>query len=411
MLTSQQELIMTIVNQVLPKNSTEIALSPKQKLFFSRFATNKMMDAMLWVNSVAKIIWVNNAACSLTEYFHEELLSMTIYDLDLNFVELPCSKYQSDVPGKEFLVLESLVRTKNNRKFPVKLKIASVNYDGQKYNCVLLQNTAEQKNAFDLEHKVQVQQPKVELTNTYGQLQAELAKVRQKLNQKEQLDRQNTQLVSLVSHELRGPLNIISFANSLLQRYDAELSESKKRVHLNQIQAGVQQLNQLIDTMILIGKAKANKLNFQPQKIDLQQFCVDLVAQLQSCQEDQPEINFITTGNHREIAVDPQLLQSILRNLLDNASKYSANSPIDLILEYKSRELIFQVKDRGVGIAKEDVPQLFEPFTRGKDCHHIKGSGLGLAIVKQLVEIHRGQIQVFSQLGLGTTIKISLPLN
>ncbi len=401
---------MTIVNQVLPKNSTEIALSPKQKLFFARFATNKMMDAMLWVNSAAKIIWVNNAACSLTEYFLEELLSMTIYDLDLNFVELPWSKYQSDFPVKELLVLESFVRTKNGRKFPVKLKIASVNYDGQKYNCVLLQDTAEEKNAFNLEHKVQVQQSTA-LTNTYGQLQAELAKVRQKLNQKEQLDRQNTQLVSLVSHELRGPLNIISFANSLLQRYDAELSESKKRVHLNQIQAGVQQLNQLIDTMILIGKAKANKLNFQPQKIDLQQFCDDLVAQLQSCQEYQPEINFITTGNHREIAVDPQLLQSILRNLLDNASKYSAlNSPIDLILEYKSRELIFQVKDRGVGIAKEDVPQLFEPFTRGKDCHHIKGSGLGLAIVKQLVEIHRGQIQVFSKLGLGTTIEISLPL-
>ncbi len=400
---------MTIVNQVLPKNSIEIALSPKQKLFFSRFATNKMMDAMLWVNSAAKIIWVNSAACSLTEYFLEELLSMTIYDLDLNSIELPWSKYQSDFPGKEFLLLKSFVRTKNGRKFPVKLKIASVNYDGQKYNCVLLQDTAGQKDALNLEHKVQ--QPTAELTNTYGQLQAELAKVRQKLHQKEQLDRQNTQLVSLVSHELRGPLNIISFANSLLQRYDAELSESKKRVHLNQIQAGVQQLNQLIDTMILIGKAKANKLNFQPQKIDLQQFCVDLIAQLRSCQEYQPEINFTTTGNHREIAVDPQLLQSILRNLLDNAIKYSAlNSPIDLILEYKSRELIFQVKDCGVGIAEEDVPHLFEPFTRGKDRHHIQGSGLGLAIVKQLVEIHRGQIQIFSKLGLGTTVKISLPL-
>ena len=301
-------------------------------------------------------------------------------------------------------MLESFISTRKVRRFPVKLKIASVNYDGQKYNCVLLQDTGWQKNNLNLEQKVQ--QPTADITNTYGQLQAELAKVRQKLNQKEQLDRQNTQLVSLVSHELRSPLNIISFANSLLQRYDAELSESKKRVHLNQIQAGVQQLNQLIDTMILIGKAKANKLNFQPQKIDLQQFCVDLIAQLQSCQEYQPEINFITTGNHREIAVDPQLLQSILRNLLDNAIKYSAlNSPIDLILEYKSRELIFQVKDRGVGIAEEDLPHLFEPFTRGQAHHHIEGSGLGLAIVKQLVEIHRGQIQVFSKLGLGTTIK------
>ena len=400
---------MTIVNQVLSKNSTKIALSPKQELFFSRFATTKMMDAMLWVNSAAKIIWVNHAVCSLTEYSLEELLSMTIYDLDLDFLESSWSKYQSDLEREKFLVLESFVSTRKVRRFPVKLKIASVDYDGQKYNCVLLQDTGWQKDNLNLEHKVQ--QPTADLTNTYGQLQAELAKVRQKLNQKEQLDRQNTQLVSLVSHELRGPLNIISFANSLLQRYDEKLSESKKRVHLNQIQAGVQQLNQLIDTMILIGKAKANKLNFQPQKIDLQQFCVDLIAQLQSCQEYQPEINFITTGKHREIAVDPQLLQSILRNLLDNAIKYSAlNSPIDLILEYKSRELIFQVKDRGVGIAEEDLPHLFEPFTRGQAHQHIEGSGLGLAIVKQLVEIHRGQIQVFSKLGLGTTIKILLPL-
>lgn len=406
---------MTIVNQLACKNPEQDDLQSKRELYFSRFAISHLPIAVLWLNSAGQIIYANQAVTNLTQYERQELLSMKIADLDLDWNPEQWLRCREELKQEEFVVVESCHRTKQGQRLPVECKITSVEDRGAQYYCVWLQDITQQKQAVAIWQKSnsrleqKVQQRTAELTKDNSKLKRQLAKVSQQLEQNREHSQIN--LVSLVSHELRAPLNIISFTNSLLKRYGAKLPESAKQAHLAQIKAGVQQLDWLIDTMISIAKSETNQLNCKPQKTNLEQFCRNLIAQLQVSQASQPEINLTVRGKCREIAVDRQILTSILRNLLDNAIKYSAlDSEIDLILEYGESELIFQVKDYGIGISELDLPHLFKPFKRGREQNNIRGNGLGLAIVKQLVEVHQGQIAIESRLGHGTTFTVFLPL-
>jgi signal transduction histidine kinase len=110
--------------------------------------------------------------------------------------------------------------------------------------------------------------------------------------------------------------------------------------------------------------------------------------------------------------VDKKLLRPILTNLLSNAIKYSpSDSQVDLELSCWDGNLIFQIKDRGIGIPAADRQQLFESFHRGRNVGNIQGTGLGLSVVKKFVDLHGGQINVASEVGVGTTFTVMLPLN
>jgi PAS domain S-box-containing protein len=241
--------------------------------------------------------------------------------------------------------------------------------------------------------------------------QAEL-EIRRALEREKELGKQRARFVSMVSHEFRTPLNIVSFSTSLLRRYSDQWTEEKKRLYLHRIQAAVEQLSQLMDGVLMIGRAEAGKLTFEPRAIDLDQFCRDLVAQLQlSDSSSQHTVTFVSQGDCSSACVDEKLLQPILTNLLSNAIKYSpAGSTVDLVLSYRDGEVIFQIKDDGIGIPATDRQRLFEPFHRGGNVGDIPGTGLGLAIVKKLVDLHSGQIVVESEVGVGTTFTITLPL-
>jgi signal transduction histidine kinase len=110
--------------------------------------------------------------------------------------------------------------------------------------------------------------------------------------------------------------------------------------------------------------------------------------------------------------MDEKLLRHILSNLLSNAIKYSpAGGTIHFALACQDREGIFQIRDEGIGIPPEDLKQLFESFHRATNVGNIAGTGLGLAIVKKSVDLQGGKIKVNSQIALGTTFTVTLPLN
>ncbi|MEM7592239.1 MAG: PAS domain-containing sensor histidine kinase [Cyanobacteria bacterium P01_A01_bin.83] len=229
---------------------------------------------------------------------------------------------------------------------------------------------------------------------------------------------QEKKLVSMVSHELRSPLNIISFSSRLLSRYGDCPNPGKIKKHLERLQRGVETLNLLIDEWLILGKAKAGKLNFEPKKLDLEQFCRDLLGDLQLeddsnqtlCDRSSQQINFLIQGDYSAVNVDRRILQLILTNLLENALKYSPDQrAIDFRVVCSPTQITFKIKDRGIGIDLEDLPQLFAPFHRGKNVGQISGHGLGLAIVNKLVKIHHGQITIDSTVGVGTEFKVTFP--
>lgn len=226
----------------------------------------------------------------------------------------------------------------------------------------------------------------------------------------EKILKQEKKLVSMVSHELRTPLNIISFSSRLLSRYGDSWKPSKVQEYLKRLQRGVDTLSLLIDEWLILGKVDTGKIKFEPKEINIEQFCRNLISDLQLGAENQQQINFLSLGDCTSVNVDHRILQLILTNLLENALKYSPEgNEVDFIVSYNSKQLTFKIQDQGIGIKQSDLHQLFDPFYRGENVDNIPGHGLGLAIVKKLVGIHGGQITIDSKLGVGTEFVIALP--
>ncbi|MGG6296363.1 PAS domain-containing sensor histidine kinase [Leptolyngbya sp. AN02str] len=236
------------------------------------------------------------------------------------------------------------------------------------------------------------------------------AKLRQVNEQLKELSDVRSRMVSMVCHEFRNPLNNILLSISSLGRYDTQLSSEQKENFLQGIQANVERMTQMIDDILVIGRVEANRIDIQVDAIDLVQFCCELTTEL-SLSHPNHTIQFVTRNKTLIADMDERLLRSILTNMLSNSIRYSPHAtPIEFKLRRYKQMVVFHIGDRGIGIPPEDLPYLFEPFHRGKNVSNIPGTGLGLSIVKEFVELLHGDIKVASQLGKGTTFRISLPL-
>ena len=214
--------------------------------------------------------------------------------------------------------------------------------------------------------------------------------------------------MSMVCHQFRTPLNVVSFSNSLVKRHIDKCHDQKTQPLLDHIQSSVEQLTKMLDDILFFAKVEATKLNCDAQPLNLVEFCNELIAKMQTNGRSN-NINFLTQTNYITAFMDQKLLEPMIRNLLDNAIKYSPiDSVVDLKLSSECGKVIFEVTDRGIGIPLTDRARLFEPFYRGSNIHHLPGTGLGLSIVKTLVDLHKGHIAVESEVGVGTTFTIML---
>ncbi len=214
----------------------------------------------------------------------------------------------------------------------------------------------------------------------------------------------------MTSHEFRTPLSTILSSADIIRKYNHKLSEEKKLHHLEQIRLSIKNMTQMLDDILLIGKAEAGKLEFQPTPLDLVQFCSALVEEMQ-ISTNTHIITFVTQGECLSACMDEKLLRHIFSNLLSNAVKYSTQgSTVSFVLICEQEEVIFQIQDEGIGIPAADSAQLFNSFHRASNVGTISGTGLGLAIVKKSVDLHGGKIAVKSEVGVGTTFIVTIPL-
>lgn len=254
--------------------------------------------------------------------------------------------------------------------------------------------------------------------------------IRKALEKEKELTELKSRFISMTSHEFRTPLTTIQSSAELLEHYSQKWTQEKKLTHLHRIQTSVKHMTKLLNDVLIIGKAEAGKLKLAPAPLELEKFCRDLVEELQLNDTDQHAIAFTCdgkpeTGDGRQAGLDnaplssqfpipcmdEKLLRQILENLLSNAIKYSPKGgTVDFTLSYFSDRAIFKIRDRGIGIPAEDQQRLFETFHRAANVGTIAGTGLGLAIVKKCVDIHRGQVAVESEIGLGTTFTVTLPI-
>jgi signal transduction histidine kinase len=228
--------------------------------------------------------------------------------------------------------------------------------------------------------------------------------------QLQELSEMRSRFISMLCHEFRNPLNNITLSVSSLKRYDSQLTVAEKADYLLGINSNVEHMTQMIDDILVIGKIEAKVLEINPQRLDLVQFCRQLLAEREYTRPQSP-IEFISRSRQAIAYCDERLLRSILNNLLSNALRYTPeHKPIRLKFSKRQNQIILTIEDEGIGIPPEDKPHLFESFHRGRNVSNIPGTGLGLSIVKQFVELQQGTIQFKSQVNQGTTFIVRLPM-
>ncbi|MDP3857035.1 MAG: 7TM diverse intracellular signaling domain-containing protein [Stagnimonas sp.] len=235
--------------------------------------------------------------------------------------------------------------------------------------------------------------------------------IREALEQQKALNELRSRFVAMTSHEFRTPLAAIMSAEELLRHYGDRLPRHDRVEVLDSIAMGVQRMSRMIDRVLLLGKADAGMLEFQPQKVELVPLCRQVIDEARAQQPDSrsevvTEFGEGTGQGH----YDEKLLRHIFSNLLSNALKYSpGGGKVGFKVRREDDATVFEVADQGIGIPPAELAHLFESFHRASNVGAIQGTGLGLAIVKNAVEMHGGGIEVQSRLGEGTTFTVRLP--
>ena len=236
------------------------------------------------------------------------------------------------------------------------------------------------------------------------------AKERAVLARQAELFQLRSTFISMASHEFRTPLTAILSSVDMLRTYRHRLSESEQDELLASTEKGVARMTHLLERVLLIGQADAERLAFSPQPVDLavcvKQVVADVVAQYPDVSH---RLHTRLPAGDPVACLDESLLRDVLGNLLNNAVKYSPEGgDIELAVEFSAQGWVFTVTDHGIGIPANELPHVFESFHRASNVGGISGTGLGLAIVKRAVDLHRGQLSVTSH-GGQTTFTVLLP--
>ncbi|MEG4454255.1 HAMP domain-containing sensor histidine kinase [Microcoleus sp. N9_A1] len=231
-----------------------------------------------------------------------------------------------------------------------------------------------------------------------------------------ELNEIKTSLLYMIAHDVRNPLNFIIGTTQVLARYKSKLSDDRTQELLDKTQVAAKSIDLLLDDVLLLGRSESGKIALRLLPLDLAKFCNELVAEFQSSlnlkrQTDAVKLIFVNHCQSAIACLEVSLLRGILSNLLSNAIKYSPpNTQVVFELKVTENEVVFSVTDSGIGIPLADQERLFESFYRAKNVGRIPGTGLGLSIVKKCVDLHRGEITLTSEEGVGSTFTVTLPI-
>lgn len=225
-----------------------------------------------------------------------------------------------------------------------------------------------------------------------------------------QLDALKDEFVDLVSHELRAPLTNINASVELLLGGDLA-PEAEQKLAIIGLEAS--RLTRLVQSVLDISRMEAGQLEIQAAPVDVEALCEGAVRRLAATLPMREWRVNVASGTPAVLA-DADRAEQVLRNLLENAAKYSGDdTPVEVAAVGRAGEAVvrFAVSDRGVGIPPEEIERVFERFHRVERgaARVTYGHGLGLYIARKLVELHGGRIWAESTMGEGSTVFFELP--
>jgi signal transduction histidine kinase/DNA-binding response OmpR family regulator len=213
-----------------------------------------------------------------------------------------------------------------------------------------------------------------------------------------------------ISHEFRTPLTLILAPLEELESNPKILPATKKTIQL--VQRNVLRLYKLVNQLMDFRKIEFDKMKIRASQVDLVAFTREIMETYsQLAKNKNIDLRFFTKENSLLVWLDVTMIDKVIFNLITNAFKFTReNGYIYVSIEKKQDAAIIKIEDNGVGMTKDTIDHVFEPFFQG-EYENFKGTGLGLALSKELIEMHGGSIQVTSEKWKGTEVQISLPIN
>lgn len=311
---------------------------------------------------------------------------------------------------------------KDGSVFPVEISLSYFYIETELYVVAYLIDITFKKEAERqlLTHKDHIEQLNAELEqkvadrthalmNTLDQLEQSKEELAKALAAERELGELKSRFVSMASHEFRTPLTAVLTSAALIEKYTGADQQDKRQKHLSRIRASVNHLNDILEEFLSVGRLEEGRIEAHPAEVNVSTLLAETIADMAGMLK--PDQTVQTDLNCPETAwLDPSLLRKILVNLLSNAIKYSgAGSVVTVQGNCRNNALTISVIDQGIGIAPDDQEHLFERFFRAKNAVNVAGTGLGLHIVGRYVALMDGQVQLQSELNVGTTVTLILP--
>jgi len=310
--------------------------------------------------------------------------------------------------------IETQIQAKDGTKKILSVSTSLINYKGRVMFLSIYQDVTQRRKdeqtLKQVKDELEIQAWGLQKANAgIKDLYKELEK---KTREVEKLDQVKSDFISTVSHELRTPLAITKEGISLvLDKVAGETNEKQEKI-LSTARSNIDRLARIIDELLDVSKIEAGKVELKRRLVDIAGLIRQLTFSFEpSLKEKNLELKVNIPEKQIDAFVDPDKLTQVFTNLIGNALKFTDKGYIEISLQEKEKEIACIVADTGLGIAKEDLPKVFNKFEQfgrlpgGGE----KGTGLGLAITKGIIELHGGKIWAESKLGAGAKFSFILP--
>ncbi len=222
--------------------------------------------------------------------------------------------------------------------------------------------------------------------------------------------RERDEFMLVAGHELRTPLAAMSLHHEALVGTRDGTPIEKVRERGGKLRAQSERLARLVEDLLDVSRLSAGRLTLDPDEFDLATLVREIVDRMKD-ELDRAGSPVTIDADEVRGRWDRARIDQVVTNLLGNALKYGKGSPIEVSVKREGNRASVVVSDQGIGIAAEDQPRIFQRFERAVSSRKFGGLGLGLWITSQLVEAHRGSIEVQSEPGKGSAFTVTLPIN
>lgn len=249
-----------------------------------------------------------------------------------------------------------------------------------------------------------------ELSNTFEAMRLSL---KQAKADQVRYERNRQELIASVSHDLATPLTSIKGYVKGIQDGVANTPEKLER-YMDIVYKTANEMDDLIDSLFRYSKLDIERIPLELEEVDLYSFFTDFIDELAFDLENEEGMATMKADKSDDyiVSADRDQLRRVVTNIIQNSMKYmdKVHKNIEVHLTSESEQVTVEIKDNGSGIAKQDIPHIFESFYRTDASRNSStgGSGLGLAIVKKIIEEHGGRAWAESELGKGTSIYFTL---